>query len=84
MKTCNLSLLLIPETEKNALSRPEPLSESYTENTYKPGIFVNSLLQFPTTTENGGHCPGLCNDLTRGFSDAIDRDGFAIDRKVPP
>ena len=28
----NLSLLSIPDTEKNALKRPEPLSESYTGN----------------------------------------------------
>ena len=32
-KNCNLSLLSIPETEKNAFKRPEPPSESYTGNT---------------------------------------------------
>ena len=33
LKTCNLSVLSIPETEKNALKRPKQLSESYSENT---------------------------------------------------
>ena len=28
-KTCNSSLLSIPEAEKYALKRPDPLSESY-------------------------------------------------------
>ena len=34
-KTCNLSLLSILKTAKNALKRPEPQSESYTGNTKK-------------------------------------------------
>ena len=40
MKTCNLSLLSIPETEENGLKRPTPLSESYTGNTKKTGFFL--------------------------------------------
>ena len=34
-KTCNLSLLSIPEAEKYALKRPDPLSEKYKGKTLK-------------------------------------------------
>ena len=42
-KTCNVSLLSIPETEKNALKRPEPLSESYTGTPKNPEIFAKII-----------------------------------------
>ena len=45
LKSCNLLILSIPETEKNALKRPEPLSESYTGNTQKSGLI--SKITFP-------------------------------------
>ena len=32
-KTCNLSLVSVAETEKDAFERPEPLSESYAVDT---------------------------------------------------
>ena len=38
-KTCNLSLLSVPETEKYALKCPDPLSESYKGNLLKSGNF---------------------------------------------
>ena len=38
-KTCNLSLLSISETEKYALKRPDPLSESYKGKSLKSGNF---------------------------------------------
>ena len=41
-KTCNLSLLSIPETEKYALKRPDPPSESYKGKTLKSGNFRNN------------------------------------------
>ena len=41
--TCNLSLLSIPQTEKYALKRPDPLSESYKGNTLKSEIFVKII-----------------------------------------
>ena len=43
----------IPETEKNALKNPEPLSESYTENTQKCGnffIFISPAFSEPVST----------------------------------
>ena len=43
-KTCNLSLLSIPETEKYALKRPDPLSESYKGKILKSGIFVKIII----------------------------------------
>ena len=42
-KTCNLSLLSISETEKNALKRPDPLSESYKGKTFKSLIFLKII-----------------------------------------
>ena len=45
-KTCNLSLLSIPETEQIALKRPEPLLESYTGKTYKSEILLNHTFSF--------------------------------------
>ena len=45
LKTCNLLLLLIPDTEKNSLKRPKPLSQSYTGNIKKSGCnFAHSNL----------------------------------------
>ena len=89
MKTCILSLLSIPETEKNALKRPEPHSERYTGTLRKKsGKFCNFI--YPAlfepvaaiTAKNGDHYPGVGNDSARGFSDTVVGDGFAIDRKI--
>ena len=89
-KTCNPSLLSIPETEKYALKRPDPLSESYKGKTLKSGNFcktrISSFLRacFSSriTARNGGHCTNLGNDSAQGFSDAVVGDSFAIERTI--
>ena len=45
-KTCNLSLLSNSETEKYALKRPDPLSESYKGMTLKSGNFCEIFSAF--------------------------------------
>ena len=48
-KTCNLSLLSIPDTEKNAFKRSELLSESYIGNNQEPG---NCISIFPAFVDH--------------------------------
>ena len=89
-KTCNLSLLSISETEKYALKRPDPLSESYKGKTLKSGIFckihifsfLRACFSSLITARNSGHCTNLDNDSARGFSDAVVGDSFAIERTI--
>ena len=78
LKTCNFSLLSLPETEKmfpNVQSHYRKVTEG------AQNFFVNLNLRL-SEIGNGGHCPGLDNDSTRGFSDAVVGDGFAIDRII--
>ena len=89
-KTCNLSLLSISETEKYALKRPDPLSESYKGKTLKSGnfckfhiiSFLRACFSSLITARNGGHCYNLGDDSAQGFSDAVVGDSFAIERKI--
>ena len=89
-QTCNLSLLSISETEKYALKRPDPLSESYKGKTLKSGNFCKfHIISFLTacfssliTARNGGHCSNLGNEPAQGFSDAVVGDSFAIERRI--
>ena len=76
LKTCNLSLLSVPEAEKNGLKRPKPLSESYTGNSKKFFVYSYirlslSLFQQPYYSWKRFSLLGLGNHATRGFSDAV-------------
>ena len=84
-KICNLSLLSISETEKYALKRPDPLSESYKGKTLKSGnlckihifSFLRACFSSLITARNGGHCSNFGNDSAQGFSDAVVDGSFA-------
>ena len=89
-KTCNLSLLSISETEKYALKRPDPLSESYKGKILNSGnfcefhifSFLRDCFSSLITAINGGHGSNLDNDSAQVFSDAAVGDSFAIERKI--
>ena len=90
-KTCNFSLLSIPETEeKYALKRPDPLSESYKGKTLKSGnycknhisSFLRACFSSFITARNDGHCTNLGIDSAQGFSDAVVGGSIAIERTI--
>ena len=88
LRICNISLLSIPGTEKNALKRPKPLSKSYTGKTKKSGIickFIFPPLFEPVSAallllETAVIAPVWIMILLE--ADAVVGDGYAIDRTI--
>ena len=45
---------------------------------------MTAVISSNWAAETGSKKAGLGNDSARGFPDAVDGDGFGIDRTVPP